>query len=310
MSHYETLGVSKDASKDDIKRAYKKLAMKMHPDKGGDPEQFKKLSEAYETLSDDDKRQAYDNPADDMMSQFFNSMFSQQHAQRGPKKMGDVLHEIEIPLQRAYHGAELKFKISLDTWCMKCNVKCQHCNGSGAISIGFQQFMTIQQPCPACNGVGIHHRGCDSCKQGKINSERLVHVRVPKWCDDGYQIVLDGLGTQKVRESDVSGNLVIRIRVKSSDEHFERVGRDVLLYKPTISFSESVLGVPLVVPHYDGSFVVDTRQFGVIDPTKTYDVPGKDLKILFKIRYPDRPWTSNESNTLRKCFDELKINGV
>lgn len=310
MSHYETLGVSKDASKDEIKRAYKKLAMKMHPDKGGDPEKFKKLVEAYETLSDDEKRTAYDNPqsdADDMMSSFFSSMFS--HQKQGPKKMGDILHEVEIPLRRAYHGSELKFKVSLNEWCMNCNVKCQHCNGSGSISIGFQQFMTIQQPCPACNGIGIHHRGCSSCVRGRINSERLVHVRIPKWCDDGHQVVLEGLGHQKVRESDVSGNLVIRVRVKSSDEHFERVGKDELLYKPSISFVESLVGVPLIIPHYDGSFMVDTRQFGAIDPTRAYDIQEKNLKIVFKIRYPERPWTTDESNAIRECF-ELKIKNV
>lgn len=306
MSYYDILGVSKDASKDDIKRQYKKLAMKMHPDKGGDPEQFKKLSEAYETLSDDEKRNAYDNPhGPDIMSEFFNSMFAHQNRPTH-KKMGDIVHEMEIPLKRAYNGSDIKFKISLESWCMKCGVKCQHCHGSGTISIGFQQFMTIQQPCPACNGVGIHHRGCDSCTRGSIHSDRLVQIKIPKWCDDGHQFVLEGLGQQKMNESDVSGNLIIRVRVIPKDEHFERVGKDALLFRPNISFMESLVGIPLIVPHYDGSFMVDTRQYGAIDPTRTYEIPEKNLKIRFSIRYPNRPWTEEESKSIR----ELKINCV
>lgn len=302
MSHYETLGVSKDASKDEIKKAYRRLAMKLHPDKGGDPEQFKKVSEAYEVLSDDSQRAQYDNPHEDVMN-FFSSMFSQQS--RGPRvrKMDDIVHGIEIPLEKAYHGADIKFKISLDAWCMKCNLSCDYCNGTGTIQMGIK-IMMISQPCPNCMGSGVVHRGCGECTSGTVKFDRLVHVRIPPWCEDGHQIVLEGLGHQKMKPSDVAGNLVIHVRVKP-DPNFERVG-DSLLYKPTVSFAESVLGMPLVVPHFDGSFMFDTRQFGVIDPTKVYDIPDKPIKIAFKIMYPRRPWTSQESSALRECF-ELKI---
>lgn len=308
MSHYETLGVSEDASKDEIKKAYRRLAMKLHPDKGGDPEQFKKVSEAYEVLSDDDRRAEYDSPMhqhEDVIN-FFNSMFNQQH-QQGPRarKMDDIIHEMEIPLEKAYNGADVKFKVSLDAWCMNCQRTCEYCNGTGHIQMGIQ-IMMIRQPCPNCNSRGVIHRGCSQCSRGSTKFDRLVHVRIPQWCDDGHRIVLEGLGHQKMKPSDVSGNLIIQIRVKP-DPHFERDGKTSLLYRPRISFAQSVLGMPLVIPHFDGSFVFDTRQLGVVDPTRVYDVPGKPIHLAFKIVFPTRPWTTEESSILRDCFDKLKI---
>ncbi len=317
MSYYDELGVSKDASKEDIKRAYRKLAMKFHPDKGGDPEKFKRISEAYETLSDDDRRNQYDNHNpfsgvgggsghEDVMN-FFNSMFNQGGGGGGgTRKMNDVVHDMEIPLERAYHGADVKFKVTLDTWCTSCTKRCDYCKGSGFIQMGIQ-IMMIRQPCPNCSGNGVLHRGCTGCTRGTVPVDKLVQVRIPQWCEDGHQFVLEGFGHQKVKSSDVSGNLVIRIRVKP-DPNFERVGRS-LIFRPTISFVESLIGMPLVVPHFDGTTVVDTRQFGVIDPTRVYEVPEKSLKIAFKIRYPTRPWTSDESASIRELFD-LKIKNV
>jgi molecular chaperone DnaJ len=141
-----------------------------------------------------------------------------------------------------------------------------------------------------------------------VKLDRVVHVKIPKWCPDGYQIVLGGLGVQKVKPTDISGDLIIRVRVKP-DPNFERDGNS-LVYRPTISFVESLIGMPLVIPHFDGSFVYDTRQLGVIDPTRIYEIPEKSIKLSFKINYPTRePWSSQESKLIRECF-ELKIKNV
>ncbi len=312
MSHYDTLGVSKDASKDQIKKAYRKLAMKEHPDKGGDPEKFKKISEAYEVLSDDDKRQQYDNPAQDDMFNFFNQMF--QGGRPSQRKMGDVVRDIEIPLEKIYHGTSLKFKVTLNQKCEHCEQRCPMCKGVGMLRMGHPMIpmMAIERPCDHCQGKGSNHSGCLQCSMGNINTERLVQINIPSGCNEGETFVLEGLGEQKHKKTDISGNLVLRVHIKP-DPNFERDG-DALVYRPKIRFVESLVGMPLIIPHFDGTFMYDTRQLGVIDPTHTYEIPGKGirngpLKLKFTIEYPKRPWTSEESSLIRDCF-ELKIKGM
>lgn len=317
MSHYDTLGVQKGASKDEIRKAYRKLAMKEHPDKGGDAEKFKKISEAYEVLSDDEKREQYDNPmpqmhgGDDMFN-FFNQMFN--HGRPQARKMASFTKEVELSLEKIYHGTEIKFKISIVQKCEYCEDRCGRCNGVGIIRVGHPMIpmMSIEQPCDACQGKGATHKGCLRCSMGNVESERIVHIKIPPGCNDGETFVLEGLGEQKHKKSDVSGDLMIRVKVKK-DPIFERDG-DTLIFKPKISFIESLVGMPLIIPHYGGTFMYDTRQLGVIDPTRVYEIPGKgirngSLKIQFKIDYPKRPWTSEESKSIRECF-ELKIKNV
>lgn len=304
MSHYDTLGVPKGATKDEIKKAYRKLAMKEHPDKGGDPEKFKKISEAYEVLSDDEKRSQYDNPQPEMFD-FFNQMFNHQRPTK--RKMGDIMKEVEIPLSKAVQGTELKFKITLEQKCEYCEDRCVHCKGTGVIRMGHPMIpmMAIEQMCGNCNGGGARHKGCHQCSmRGSTQSERMIQVRVPPWVEDGQTFVFEGLGEQKSKHTDVSGNLVIRIRV-GKDPNFERHG-NVLVYTKKISFLESIIGFPLVIPHFNGSFFVDTREFGVIDPTKVYEIPEKRIQVIFKIEYPKRRWTNEESAHIKELF-ELKI---
>lgn len=314
MSHYDTLGVDKNASKDEIKKAYRKLAMKKHPDKGGDPEEFKKISEAYEVLSDDEKRQQYDNPhqGGEDVFEFFNQMF--QGGRPMQRRMNDVVRDVEIPLSKVYHGTELKFKITLVNKCEHCEDRCQYCKGSGIMRMGHPMIpmMAMERPCEHCRGKGANHRGCMRCSMGNVESERMVQVRIPPGCNDGETFVFEGLGEQKMKRSDISGNLAIRIRIRN-DSQFERDG-NALIYKPTIDFVDSLIGIPLIIPHFDGSFMVDTRQWGVINPTKVYEIPrrgmnGGPLKIVFTIKYPERPWTSEESSIIRDCF-KLKIKNI
>jgi DnaJ-class molecular chaperone len=287
--------------------------MKEHPDKGGNSEKFKKISEAYETLSDDDKRSQYDNPQPDVghdgMFNFFNQMFQGGHSRR---KLDDAVKDVEISLDKIYHGTELKFKINLENMCQDCQVKCTHCNGTGSIHIGVH-IMTIQQPCPACGGRGFSSRGCTGCDRGTKRTERLIQIRIPPGCPDGHAFVFEGLGQQKVRSNDISGDLAIRIRIKQH-ELFTRDG-DNLIFKPTIGFVDSLIGFPLVVPHFGDTFMYDTRQLGVIDPTRVYDIPGKgmnehsSMKVIFRVSYPKRPWTSAEASMIKETF-ELKIKDI
>lgn len=315
MNYYDILGVDKSSSKDDIKKAYRKLAMKNHPDKGGDPEKFKQISEAYEVLTNDEKRAEYDNPHSEHADvlNFFNQMFGGGGGpqRRAARQLGDIIKDIEIPLSKVYHGTELKFKITLEQKCFSCYDKCRTCNGNGVIRMSHHmiQMIVMEQPCPQCGGGGGRSLGCMQCSMGTLNTERLVQLRIPSGCPDGKAFVFEGFGEQKTKPSDISGNLIIRVRVKN-DSKFERDG-DALILRHRISFVESIIGFPLIVPHFDGSFMFDTRQWGVIDPTRVYEIPekgmnGAPLKVIFTIDYPKRPWTSTESSIIRECF-ELKI---
>jgi DnaJ family protein A protein 2 len=315
MSHYETLGVDRNASTDEIKKAYRKLAMKNHPDKGGDSEKFKQISEAYEVLSNDEKRESYDNPNPqaDVMN-FFNQMFGGQQQQQQHTQLGDIVKEIEIPLSRVFHGTDLKFKITLEQKCFACYERCKTCRGQGVVRMTHHmiQMIMMEQPCPQCHGRCGASRGCMQCSMGTVNVERLVHLKIPAGCPDGKMFAFEGFGEQKNKPNDIPGKLIIRIHVKN-DSKFERDG-DALLYKQNISFIDSILGFPLTVPHFDGTFVVDTRQWGVIDPTRVYEIPNKGMngapiKVKFTIDYPKKIWTNQESSAIRECF-ELKIKSI
>lgn len=304
MSFYDILGVQKGSSKDEIKKAYRKLAMKEHPDKGGDPEKFKQISEAYETLSDDDKRHQYDNPQQQFggIPEEFHSMFSQmfnQHQGPSRRKMENEVREVNIPLQKIYTGTELKFKITLKQICESCAVKCQQCRGEGVINMRHPMIpmMSMQQPCGSCQTMGVSFKGCSECSNGTKHIERMIQIPIHKCCPDGHHVALEGFGKQKMKPGDIPGDLIIVVRVKN--DVFERDG-DTLIFRPKVSLLDSIVGYPCVIPHYSGSFICDTRRFGVIDPRRVYEIEGKGLresspmKIQFDIQYPEGPMTKKD----------------
>lgn len=306
--YYEILGVSRDAAPDDIKKAYRKLAMKEHPDKGGNPERFKKISEAYEILSDDQKRAQYDAPQHPHQDIFgmFGDMFRPRDA---ANRCADEVKEISIPLARAYTGADMKFKITLDTLCT-CGKPCPQCKGQGTIRISHPMFpIAMEQGCPQCGTRGMVSSGCSQCTNGRRQEERLVHVPVPAGVQDGHSTVIHGCGQQKQKPSDIPGNLIIRIRVEKNP-HFVREG-DALIFTPEISFLHSMIGTLVNVPHFGGALLVDTRKYGIIDPGKYYEIPGKGmtaqapLKMKFKILYPTKGLTPEEVQNLQLNFSSL-----
>ena len=309
MNYYELLGVDKGADKNEIKKAYRKLAMQKHPDKGGDPEEFKKLTEAYETLQDDQKRSAYDNPhqqhhhnmhghvpAD--LFEMFGNMFGGGGG--GQRRMADEVREFEITLRRVFTGTQIKFKINIDKSCDFCEVRCSACNGMGVVKATHPMIpmVLVEQTCNRCGGNGHGHKGCTKCKHGKVRDERFVNLDIPAGCTEGHAFVLEGMGQQRIRKSDIPGNLVMKLKI-TPDDHFTREG-DALVFKPTIKFKESVVGIPLVVPHFSGEFIYDTRELGIIDPRKIYEIKGRGmnsnspLKIIFDIKYPEGKVSSGD----------------
>jgi len=277
MGYYEDLGVSRDASTEDIKKAYKKLAMKNHPDKGGDPEVFKKISEAYETLSDPEKRHQHDNPA----QQFggfpggFPFPFSFGAQQPPPAQ-----HFMNISLKDAYEGRTVNLNIGLQKKC-SCAKPCRVCGGRGSIGVEVMPMMIIQQPCHGCNGEKVTLVGCQECSgTGRRDVKERVTIQIPPGVNSGYTEVLKGLGNN-------GGDLHLVVQVQ---EHpmFKREGQD-LVFTRRISLLESLIGLHIGIPHFGGDLI--HHEAGPIDPRKRYRVPGKgmprgDLWIVFDVQYP------------------------
>lgn len=353
MTHklYEVLGVPKDASKEDIKRAFRKLAVQHHPDKGGDPEKFKEIAHAYEVLNDDQKRNEYDHLGDEglamhqgggagfehmdprhIFEQFFGGgsmfggdMFGGMHSPQPSRvRRNDHMHAIRLSLQEAYQGITKHMRICVSKTCMRCKETCPACQGRGNITdmrrMGFfTQVMT--RPCDVCHGTGQKSRGREDCSECKgkatYQEEKRVEVVIPPGVHHGHQIRMDGLGEQPKMDGDIAGDLVLQVVVSSQDSHFRRNGDD-LLHTISCTFAEAVIGKRVSIPHYGGAFDVDTSEYGIIQPDKTYIIPDKGMPMLdgrgygklqlqFQVHYPQNKFTAEEKARLTECFASLGI---
>lgn len=219
QKYYDFLGVSKTASQDEIKKAFRKKALKEHPDKGGDPEKFKDISIAYETLSDPEKRQLYDQYGEEGVRDgggmpagmdIFDILQGRMGGgqQRGPKKGKSVMHPVKATLEDLYNGKTSKIVISRDRLCSKCDgkggkgntQKCSGCNGRGMVTkmkmIGPGMYTQSTGPCDDCGGQGekISEKDrCTTCKGAKVLKEKkVVEVSVEKGAPHGEKYVFHG----------------------------------------------------------------------------------------------------------------------
>lgn len=282
---YEILGVSPDASPEDIKKQYKKLVMQHHPDKGGDSDQFKRISEAFQVLSDKEQRSLYDQLGDDRYTQHkqgggndFAAGFSQmpfafdeifagmfggsERAGRNPAK-SHFNHTMEISLDDAYRGVHKRIKVVEDVDCPKCTRHCADCKGTGVqvslVNMGMLVGQIPTGPCKPCNGTGKVRGGQGSncaggCNgKGKKKETHVVDIHVPGGVESGAQMRMTVSSTCEV---------TIQMNVKPHSA-FERVG-ETLMYRCKLSFQESVLGKKICIPHFDGPINLDTSSLGII----------------------------------------------
>jgi len=295
MGLYEELGLAKDATPEEIKKAYRSLARTHHPDKGGDAEKFKKVQEAYETLSDPQKRQNYDHPQENhggLPPDIFAHMFGggNPFGQRGPKRRADHEHTVTISLDDAYRGLTKNMKITLQRICRECSSKCSTCQGHGQVHHHMGPF-AMAQPCGQCQGQGSVNKGCTGCNFRKNKFENLnLELKIPKGVESGNVLTAHGLGEQARSDAEEPGDLHFRIHV-ADHPHFMRQGKD-LIFSTKISFEDSVNGKTLTIPHFDGPLDVDTSQWGPLDPRQDYVIPfkgmveGGRLRMSFDITYP------------------------
>lgn len=292
MSLYEELGIAKEASQDEIKKAYRKLAMKHHPDKGGDPETFKKISHAYDVLSDESKRQNYDMTGGEGVADGFNmaDLFKNMSGMfPGMAQKKENEHPIRITLDDIIHEKKKKIRIDWMKNCAICTMQCRQCQGRGVFA---QQLgpISFQTPCPSCEGKGVSPKGCKDCEFKKqLREVRDITFVIGATTQDG----------ERVHVKDIDITFVFHVIAHS---HFTRIDQD-LHYRREISFVDSVQGTIIDIPYFGESLKVSTQDFGVLDPRKEYVVKGKGLKdgdlfIIFDIKYP-KPGEMYEINLVQ-----------
>ena len=286
--YYDVLGVSKSSSADQIKSAYRKLAVKYHPDKNeGDKaaeEKFKEASEAYHVLSNTERKQNYDNYGhaafengssgrggfgnfdfsshfSDIFEDFFGEGFGGGRRNRRSSNRGsDLRYDLSITLEEAYTGKKQDIKFSTSEKCDVCkgsgskpghNVgSCSMCGGHGQVRSS-QGFFTVQQTCPQCSGSGEEITNpCSSCNgQGKKQTSKRLSVTIPKGVDDGTRIRLAGKGEAGSRGGG-NGDLYLFINVHSHD--FFKRSEENLFFECPISIADAALGTSIEIPTIDG----------------------------------------------------------
>ena len=295
--YYDVLGVSRSASKDELKKANRKLAMKYHPDRNPDDsqaaEKFKELSEAYEILSDDQKRQTYDNfghegvnssfsssqgAADafsDIFGDIFSDIFGGSSGGRTSSRGADLSYNLEVSLEEAVFGKSLNIEIPSKERCGGLWNRCSYCGGAGVIRQQ-QGFFSMQQTCPHCRGEGeIHDKNCSKCNgSGFLSNNKKLSVKIPSGVDDGDRIRLSGEG--ELGRGGSRGDLYISINVK---EHsiFERDGRHLYCEVP-LDFVDAALGGSIEVPTLVGKAKIKIPSG--TQSHKIFRLNGKGIKPL------------------------------
>lgn len=287
FDYYEVLGVSRDASQREIKAAFRRLARQYHPDANPDDpdaeERFKEIAEAYEVLSDPERRRQYDlfgkgsslfggggGDFGSIFDMFFGDAFGRQSSHRNRKQGGDVVVEAELSFEQGVFGTTLELPpIDMLVPCETCEGsgaaagthpgRCNRCGGAGEVRNVRRTFLgnvVTAYPCQQCGGSGEEILSpCRTCRgEGRIQDVRSISVEVPAGIEDGSQLRIEGRG-HAARRGGRPGDLYVTLRVRPHPV-LERSGLD-LIYRADISIAQAALGTVLTVPSLDGDIDVE-----------------------------------------------------
>ena len=309
--YYEVLGVSRDDDEKAIKKAYRRLAMKYHPDRNPDDEEaaqkFREATEAYDVLTTADKRAAYDQYGHagvdgqagggfggagaggfgDIFGDVFGDIFGgggRQHDPNAPQRGSDLRYRLDLNLEEAVHGTTVSIKVPTLVECDSCDgtgsadnsapVTCSTCGGHGQVRMQ-QGFFSVQQTCPHCNGRGSQIKNpCRKCHgDGRVQEQKTLSVKIPPGVDTGDRIRLSGEG-EAGANGGPAGDLYVQVSVR---QHaiFERDGRDLYCEVP-VSFVDAALGGELEVPTLDGR--VNLKIPAETQTGKMFRLRGKGVK--------------------------------
>lgn len=350
--YYEVLDVARNATDEEIKKAYRKLAMKYHPDRNQDnpsaEEKFKEVKEAYEMLSDSEKRAAYDqyghagvdpnmgagggfgggNPFGDFGDIFGDIFGGMGGRQRGPQvyRGADLRYTMEISLEDAAAGKVTQIRVPNWEECDVCHGSgaepgtsaetCPTCQGQGQVRMS-QGFFSVQQTCPTCHGTGKHiPTPCHKCHgQGKIKTQKTLEVNIPAGIEDGMRIRNAGKGEPGVNGGP-SGDLFVEIHIKHHSV-FERDGTDLHCTIP-LAFTKAALGGEIEVPTLHGKATMNIpegTQTGQVFRLKGKGMPHVrsastigDLYVHVELEVPVK-LNSEQKDLIRQLDESLQRGG-
>src|SRR5690625_5132980 len=308
--YYEVLGVGKDATPEELRKAYRKLARKYHPDVNKEPDaedKFKEVKEAYEVLNDQQKRAQYDQfghsgpqgqgfggfgGAEDFggFSDIFDMFFGGGGGRRdpnAPRQANDLQYTMVLEFEEDIFGKETDIHILSEENCDTCNGSvakpgtkpetCQHCHGTGQLNVEqntpFGRVVN-KRVCHHCNGTGKEIKNkCNTCHgKGRVKKQKRIHVKIPAGIDNGQQVRVAGKGEPGINGGP-AGDLYVVIQVKS-DEFYQREGDDIFVEMP-ITYAQAALGDEIEVPTVHGK--VKLKIPAGIQTGKTFRLKGKGV---------------------------------
>lgn len=321
--YYELLGVSKEASQDEIKKSFRKMAVTHHPDKGGDPEQFKAIQKAYETLSDPEKRELYDNYGEEGVenggpqsgpSDLFDILSGNagRGRQQSKRRGDDVVFPMKVTLEDLYNGMTKKLRLTKSVICDGCNGKgglsdsvkpCVGCKGRGVKVIirqlGPGMIQQMQTFCNECNGEGNVISDKDKCKKCKgaktVKEKKTLEVFISRGMAHGDKIPFRGESDEA--PDTITGDVIVLLQQKEHDV-FKRDGSNLIIEKK-ITLMEALCGFRFKVRHLDGRKLVIRSDSGVVYkpgdvkavlnegmPTRQSQFQRGNLYIKFNVVFP------------------------
>jgi molecular chaperone DnaJ len=333
---YDTLGVPKNASPAEVKKAYRKLAREHHPDQGGDEARFKEIQGAYDVLSDPEKRKQYDQfgsangrggpqsqefdlgDLGDLFGGLFGGGGFGRSARPQPERGADLQAEVHVSFEDSLRGVQVPVRAEVETACHTCGgtgaepgtapVTCPQCGGRGVVSDS-QGLFSLSHPCPRCRGNGtVIEHPCRTCRgSGREHVEKTFQVKIPAGAKDGTKVRLKGRGEQG-RNGGPPGDLYVVARVAGSPV-YQRRGDDLVVEVP-VSYADAALGASVEVPTPEGP--ISLKVPAGSQPGKLLKVKGRgaprlkgggkgDLLARVKLSVPEKV-----SKRERELLEELR----